>query len=99
MGPPTVYRALASLVDRKLVHRLETLNAFVACRHERHHDQPYETTVLSVCDDCGAVDERVAPGVTAALSSVTDSSGFAASRQVVELRGVCAECNGAADPS
>ena len=32
-GPPTVYRALEFLVAHGLVHRIETLHAFVGCDH------------------------------------------------------------------
>ena len=32
-APLQVYRALDKLIELGLVHRLETLNAFVACQH------------------------------------------------------------------
>ena len=53
IAPPTVYRALSALMDAGHVHRLESMNAFVACQHDCGHDIP----VLSVCDDCGSVGE------------------------------------------
>ncbi|MEM8579461.1 MAG: transcriptional repressor, partial [Pseudomonadota bacterium] len=59
LAPPTIYRALSALPQRDRVHRLESRNAFVACQHS-HHDTG---TVLSVCDDCGAVEENAAPDV------------------------------------
>ena len=31
--PPTIYRALDFLLQQRLVHRVESLNAFVACHH------------------------------------------------------------------
>ena len=37
IAPPTVYRALAALGERGQIHRLESLNAFVACQSEAHH--------------------------------------------------------------
>jgi len=33
-APLQVYRALDKLIELGLVHRLETLNAFVACQHK-----------------------------------------------------------------
>lgn len=36
-APPTVYRALDFLIEQGLVHRIESLNAFVGC------DQPQAT--------------------------------------------------------
>ncbi|MEM9782623.1 MAG: Fur family transcriptional regulator [Pseudomonadota bacterium] len=92
LAPQTVYRALQALTERRLVHRLESLNAYFACRHGHHSG----ASILSVCDGCGAVEECVAPDVLAALSNVADRTGFAPMRHVVEMRGVCADCGGAA---
>ena len=64
------------------------MNAYVACRCLEHQQAP----VLSVCDDCGVVEECVAPRVLSALSEVADQSGFCATRQVIELRGRCVSC-------
>ena len=49
IAPPTVYRALATLGERGRIHRLESLNAYVACQSEAHH----QASVLSICEDCG----------------------------------------------
>ena len=92
-APPTIYRALASLIKEGRVHRLESLNAYVACRCETHG----EPAILSICQDCGTVEETVAPEVLSALSSVTGKSGFAVTRHVIEVHGHCASCGG--DPS
>ena len=38
-APPTVYRALEQLVEQGRVHRLESMNAYVACCDPEHqHD-------------------------------------------------------------
>ena len=47
--PPTVYRALNFLLDNGLVHRIESMNAFVACAHSDHK---HEGQFL-ICSDCG----------------------------------------------
>ncbi|MEM6357509.1 MAG: transcriptional repressor [Pseudomonadota bacterium] len=88
ISAPTVYRALAALCEAGKVHRLESLNAFVACKDDCHD----EASILSICDDCGAVEESVAPHVLAELSKVAGRSGFATSRHVVEIHGLCAAC-------
>ena len=49
MAPPTVYRALAALMKQGHVHRLESLNAFVACKCDVHQ----RASILSICNDCG----------------------------------------------
>lgn len=88
IAPPTVYRALAKLAESGRVHRLESMNAFIACRCDGDHD----AFVMAICDDCGAVEESVAPELFAALSRLAGRSGFDAQRPVVELHGVCASC-------
>jgi Fur family zinc uptake transcriptional regulator len=52
-APPTVYRALKLLIGAGLAHRIETLNAFVACCF------PDETHLAGffVCESCGATEE------------------------------------------
>ncbi|GMG85485.1 hypothetical protein LNKW23_47070 [Paralimibaculum aggregatum] len=89
LAPTTIYRALAALAERGQVHRVESLNAFVACRQEEED----HVSILSICDDCGAVEESVAPDLLAELSRVAGQSGFAVRRHVVEIHGRCASCS------
>ncbi|MEX0284777.1 MAG: transcriptional repressor [Paracoccaceae bacterium] len=88
LAPPTIYRALAALTENGKVHRLESLNSYVAC--DGHHAD--ETRVLSICDDCGAVAETAAPDVMNDLSKLAATSGFVPSRHVVEMLGQCGDC-------
>ena len=95
IAPPTIYRALAALTERGRVHRLESLNAFIACQCTRHQ----HATILSICDDCGAVEENVAPDLVDRLSSIIAMSGFAPMRHVIEVHGLCASCGGGQMPA
>ncbi len=52
--PPTVYRTLGFLLDKKLIHKIERLNAFVPCIEPGHHTHPVE---FLICRSCGAVEE------------------------------------------
>src|SRR5918999_799750 len=48
-APPTVYRALDFLIEQGLVHRIESLNAYVGCdRPEAAHASQF-----LICTDCG----------------------------------------------
>ncbi len=95
IAPPTIYRALAALRERGRVHRLESLNAFIACQCENHQ----HASILSICDDCGAVEESVAPDLLEKLATVIGKSGFAPLRHVIEVHGVCAECGAGQAPA
>ena len=95
IAPPTIYRALAALTERGRVHRLESLNAFIACQCDRHQ----HASILSICDDCGTVEESVAPDLLKELSSIAGKSGFAPIRHVIEVRGLCASCGAGQAPA
>lgn len=89
ISAPTIYRALAALTELGRVHRLETLNAFIAAKHGGDH----RASILSICDDCGTVEESVSPALLAELSRIARRSGFSTSRHVVEIHGRCASCS------
>ncbi len=89
IAPPTIYRALTALTERGCVHRLESLNAFIACQSDRHRN----AAILSICDDCGTVNESVAPDLLKELISLVGKSGFAPTRHVIEVHGLCVSCS------
>lgn len=91
-GPPTAYRALARLQELGLAHRLESLNAYVACCGEHGDGEP----AFSICDDCGSVRELAAAQVAADIAALVEPGGFAPTKAVIELHGRCADCRGSA---
>lgn len=87
-APPTVYRALDWLLEQGLVHKLETLHAFIGCTHPEH---PHASQFL-ICDGCGGVKELEDKAIAGSLASVAAESGFRPSRPVVEVIGTCSDC-------
>ncbi len=87
-APPTVYRALDFLLEQGLVHKLESLHAYVGCTHPDH---PHASQFL-ICDDCGEVAEFEDPSVANSLKAAGKAVGFRTKRPVVELLGTCAQC-------
>jgi len=87
--PPTVYRALDFLIDNRLVHKVEQLNAFIPCSdtHHDHHDVQF-----LICDKCGTVAEIEDRAIARALAKAAEKHGFHPSKAVVELDGTCAAC-------
>lgn len=87
-APPTVYRALNFLVEQGFVHRIDTLNAFIACFDaERRHDAGF-----LICESCKTVEEIADPGLGEAVRGSVASRGFRPRRTVVEISGLCAAC-------
>ena len=89
-APLQVYRALDKLLDLGMVHRLESLNAFVACRHPGCDS--HEMTAFMICETCGQVSEITDGGLTERLTGLARQSGFRFARSTIELRGTCAGC-------
>lgn len=91
-APLTVYRALDFLVAHGLVHRLESLNAFVGCTDPgaRH------ATQFLVCRTCGTAAELQDPKVARAIEASASAAGFAVEQPMVEVRGLCPRCRAAA---
>lgn len=88
IAPTTVYRALASLIKCGKVHRLESMKAFILCQCEKHR----HASIFAICDHCGSVEESVAPNLLMDISSIAGQSGFATTRHVIEIYGLCASC-------
>ena len=89
-APLQVYRALDTLIKGGFVHRLESLNAFVACAEA--HDHAHGMTAFAICDICGQVVEMSDHDVGHQLDDWVRSTGFAAKKSVIEFRGTCAKC-------
>lgn len=88
-APPTVYRALARLIAEGLVHRLESLNAFVACTQPH---QPHGTAVFAICRECRSFIEFTDERIATRLSRRAAEYDFVIEQATVELRGRCRRC-------
>ncbi len=88
-APSQVYRVLDKLLKFGLIHRVETLNAYVACEHE--HDNG--NSMMAICDECGAVEELSLEGVSGTIEKFGQQQGFTPRELVVELRGHCSSCD------
>ena len=88
-APISVYRALDFLVEQGLVHRVESLNAYVACARAGggHRAQ------FLVCQRCRTVAELELPAIDEAIAAGAEAVGFAVVRPVVEIGGLCRCCS------
>ena len=89
-APLQVYRALDTLIKSGFVHRLESLNAFVACAEP--HDHSHDMIAFAICDLCGQVTELSDHAMGEQLDQWVRATGFVAKKAVIEFRGTCAKC-------
>lgn len=86
--PPIAYRALSFLLDQGFIHRIERLNAYIACSHPGANHHP----AFLICTDCGNVAETsMSPG-TGSLSRTARLNGFQIQHTTIEAEGQCPGC-------
>jgi len=86
--PPVAYRALEFLSENGFVHKIERLNAFIAC----HHPEEGHLPVFMICRVCDTVAETHSGPADKALISAASAEGFQIEHTVVEAKGVCPTC-------
>ncbi len=87
-APLTIYRALDKLIKLGLVHRIESLNAFLPCDHEPH-DEP---AAFMICQDCKQTIEVALRSLRGTLERQASEHGFEVEQMHVEVSGRCAKC-------
>ena len=87
-APPTVYRALDFLQQIGLVHRIDSLNAYVGCAHP---GEPHDGQFL-ICESCKSLVELDVVAITNAIKKSAAETGFETSRHIVEIMGLCPNC-------
>ncbi len=90
-APPTVYRALDFLLANGFIHKLESVNAFVACHHPNadKHSVPF-----LICTRCHQAVELEDQAVVENLDRQARALGFSPQTQTLEVHGICASCSG-----
>ena len=86
--PPTVYRALAELIEKGMVHRLQSRAAFIACGHGARDGK----FAFAICRECGKVVEiPLSDDDQAALLGLAPEE-IVPEQVTLELAGLCAAC-------
>ena len=89
VAPNSVYRILDLFVANNLVRRVESANAFIANSHPGCvHD-----CIFLICDNCGQTTHIDNDSIAGDVRAAASASGFAPARPVIEVRGICADCD------
>ena len=85
--PPVAYRALEFLIKHGFAHKIERLNAYVACVHPTKDHVP----TFMICRTCEKVGEAHT-GLESTMQVAAQASGFQIERTVIEAEGLCPAC-------
>lgn len=88
LTPTAVYHALEVLVAGGYLHKIKTLNAFLACAHP---GEPHEGQFL-ICEHCGKAIELHNDKLATELRAIAEANGFVTHSQVIEISGHCTDC-------
>ena len=87
-APAVIYRARDFLVRHGLAHKIESLNAFMACPQADHAHKP----MIMICRECAQVAEFEAPGIGRAIAKAARENDFIPAETTVEVAGLCGMC-------
>ncbi len=92
--PPVAYRALDFLQTQGFAHRIEKLNAFIACASPGEAHDP----AFLICRACSAVAEAQQEPSNSVLGRKARGAGFLIENTVLEAEGICPNCRAGARP-
>ena len=89
-APLQVYRALDKLVEIGKIHKIESRNAFVACKNSSC--QVSKATAFSICEVCEKITEISSSSLSKYLTNFKDKDGMKYSKYNLEFFGLCKKC-------
>jgi len=89
-APLQVYRALDKLVEIGKIHKIESRNAFIACKNS--NCQVSKATAFSICESCEDVTEVSNLKLSKYLNNFADKSGMKYNKYNLEFFGLCKNC-------
>ena len=89
-APQQIYRALDKLIEMGRIHKIESKNAFVACRSS--DCEISKATAFSICEKCEVIDEVSDVKLSKYLLKFNDKKGMKFKRFNLEFFGICKNC-------
>ena len=89
-APQQIYRALDKLIKAGKIHKIESKNAFVACKNS--NCEVSKATAFSICESCEIVDEISDTKLSKYLSKFNNKKGMKFKRFNLEFFGLCKKC-------
>lgn len=90
LAPISVYRAIDALIEAGVIHRLESKNAYFACRRLDHATG--RRPIFLSCERCNAVQEVDSEGIFDTIDRLSRAANFQPRVKFVEVSGLCRQC-------
>src|SRR5436190_18070806 len=90
LAPISVYRAIDALIEAGVIHRLESKNAYFACRRLDHATG--RRPIFLACERCNAVQEVDSEGIFETIDRLSRGASFQPRVKFVEVSGLCRNC-------
>jgi len=88
INPPTIYRAIDFWIEHGFIHKIVSLNKYIACNHVHDARQATKTTIL-ICNKCSYIEEIC---LVLSIDSLFEEKGFDAQQVLIEAKGLCLNC-------
>ena len=89
-APIQVYRALDKLIEIGKVHKIESRNSYVACKHEGCNAKT--STSFLICEKCDNVTELIGNNLFSYFSKQAEKNNFKYNKHCLEIFGLCENC-------
>ena len=89
-APQQIYRALDKLIEIGKIHKIESRNAFVACKNS--NCEISKATAFSICETCEKVTEISNQKLSKYLKNFHDKTGMTYKKYNLEFYGLCTVC-------
>ena len=89
-SPLQVYRALDKLIEIGKVHKIESRNSYVACKHEGCSAKT--STSFLICESCERVTELIGKNMLSSFSKQAEKNNFQYRKHSLEIYGLCENC-------
>jgi len=89
-APQQIYRALDKLIEIGKIHKIESRNAFVACKNV--NCEISKATAFSICENCNKVTEINNLNLSKYLTNFEDNTGMKYQKYNLEFFGLCKRC-------
>ena len=89
-APQQIYRALDKLIEIGKIHKIESRNAFVACKNT--NCEISKATAFSICENCEKITEINNLNLSKYLTNFEDDTGMKYQKYNLEFFGLCKNC-------